>query len=140
MLCSCLPRSVFTQCVRLLQDKRARKLTKKRVPHFLPSPSTFDVTRTLTKWFSALSSSVPFSAQNANWRNFLVSSKRAGGPVTKRIRRLASSFDYARMHIVYHEIIASLCTHLPPPSHFRPPSRVSPPRIGQTQSKQSKSD
>ena len=102
----------------LVQDKRARKLTKKRVLCPLPPP-TFDVAWTLIECFSALSSSVLSSAQNASWRNSLVSSKRAGGQVTKR-KRPASSFDDAHIHTVYHEIIASLCTHSPSSSRFRP--------------------
>ena len=115
-------------------------MTKKRVFPSLP-PLMFYVTRTLTEPLSALSSLVPFSAQNASWRNSPVSFKKAGGPVTKRIHP-ASSFDYVYMHIVYQEIIASLCLHSSSSSPFRPFSHLalqaSP--IGQTGSKQSKSD
>lgn len=111
-----------TICVhsKCLQDKKARKLTKKRVLH----PPPFCFTRTLIECFSALSSLAPFSVQNASWRNFRVSSRRAGGPDTKQIHPVAF-FDYSRTRVVYHKIIASLCMHSPSPSCFRPPSHTS---------------
>ena len=88
--------------VRLVQDKKARKLTKKRVLHSLPSHlSTPCIKWALIELFflsPALSSSAPFSVQNASWRNSRVSSRRAGGRVTRRIHP-AGSFDYARMRI-----------------------------------------
>ena len=74
------PTSTFAQPTHLVQDKKARKLTKKRVLHS-PFP-TFCVLWTLIECFFALSSSAPFCVQNASWRNSQLSSRRAGGPVT----------------------------------------------------------
>lgn len=97
-------------------------MTKKRVLHL--SLPTFWVTWILIERFSALSSSVPSSVQNASWRNSRASYRRAGGPVTKRISP-PGFLDYARIHILYQEIIANLCTHSSSSSPIRPPSRTS---------------
>jgi hypothetical protein len=65
-------------CVLLtnLQDKKARKLTKKRV-----RGDTLMILQGILIGFHY--SSVPFFVRNASWRNYLRSSRKAGGHIRK---------------------------------------------------------